>query len=260
MDIAMKIIKGHFIYHRIGHDHRPMTFLDDGTVGMGRAGCEMFWDLTQVGDDVLLTLSSEQELIGELEENVDKVWRGRWLCFEKMPVELTPIERGGDLPPKSCTQPSCGVVGIDYKRIQPGGHLIYYTPKNLEYRRMAIMLTKSLRKIGKYQGTIIIFTDVPSDFKDVIDANTQVVTLPDFSECPLVGRMLVGQYIRPDHFDQIMYLDCDILCTNSVEPFFCAYDCLMYAEEYFIKLGECRGNQRMEGINTHYMTPEECEV
>jgi hypothetical protein len=79
-----------YTYDRVGHDRRPMTFLPDGRVGVGAAGCEMFWNLT--GDDghALLDLSSETTLTCQLARGADGVWRGRWLHHERMPIELSP--------------------------------------------------------------------------------------------------------------------------------------------------------------------------
>ena len=80
-----------FNYHRVGHDQRPMTLCPDGTVGEGRGGCEVYWDLREMADGMVLTLGSEHEPICRLRADVAGTWRGRWLRHEKMPIELAPL-------------------------------------------------------------------------------------------------------------------------------------------------------------------------
>ena len=146
---------------------------------------------------------------------------------------------------------------INYSEIAGRTHLIYCTPRGPLYRQMAIMLEKSLRTLGQYRGLIVIFTDNETDFKEIRTASTQIVELSEFSECPLTGRMVASKYLEPKYFDQIMYLDCDILCTAPVEPLFSANDCLMYSEEYFLKSKECKNRPGLDGVNNHYFTSDE---
>jgi hypothetical protein len=80
-----------FDYHRVGYDRRTMSFLSNGCVGLGAAGCEFLWRLKEERGAVILELSSERELTCRLVEGKRGVWRGRWRRFEQMPIELTPI-------------------------------------------------------------------------------------------------------------------------------------------------------------------------
>jgi hypothetical protein len=78
-------------YHRVGYDRRNLSFKEDGTVGKGRAGCEVFWDVADTPGGLVLDISSEFELTCSLKADDSGTWRGQWLRFEKMPVELTPL-------------------------------------------------------------------------------------------------------------------------------------------------------------------------
>ena len=40
---AEEILGTTYIYERVHHDHRPMKFLSDGTVGVGGVGREFCW-------------------------------------------------------------------------------------------------------------------------------------------------------------------------------------------------------------------------
>ena len=78
-------------YIRVGYDERPMTFHDDGTVGMGAAGREVFWDLRRVEEYLCLEIFSDRSLTCKLQRNGGATWTGRWECYEMMPVELRPL-------------------------------------------------------------------------------------------------------------------------------------------------------------------------
>jgi len=80
----------HFVYHRAGHDHRPMSLCADGMVGVGAAACEAYWNLRETPHGLTLDLAGLGGPTCHLRLGRDGVWRGRWLRFERMPVELTP--------------------------------------------------------------------------------------------------------------------------------------------------------------------------
>lgn len=88
-----RLTRAVFDYHRVGFDRRSMTFRKDGTVGQGARARELFWNCKTVGRKVTLEIRSQTGLTCRLVEDRDKVWRGQWLCCEKMPVELSPIGR-----------------------------------------------------------------------------------------------------------------------------------------------------------------------
>ena len=88
--LCQKISEARFRYERVGYDSRTITFLPTGTVGIGAADCEMFWNLIEHENIPVLQILSSNGLTCELVEGADGIWRGRWKKFEKMPIALTP--------------------------------------------------------------------------------------------------------------------------------------------------------------------------
>jgi len=68
-------------------------FLPDQTIGEGAAALEKTWRLDEKADgDLTLGLCGDAGLICELERGADGAWRGRWTQFERMPIELVPVQ------------------------------------------------------------------------------------------------------------------------------------------------------------------------
>lgn len=90
-----------FQYVRVGHDSRPIEFLAAGKIGEGRAGCEECWFVEQEpGGHVVLVLVGRGEHTCRLKRQADGSWRGNWLVFERMPIQLTPIAVPHEQPEK----------------------------------------------------------------------------------------------------------------------------------------------------------------
>jgi hypothetical protein len=87
---VQRIISCVFDYHRVGYDRRPMTFYENGVIDQGAAGCEVFWDLNETDEGIVLEILSGSETTCRLKEDQDGVWRGKWLRHEQMPIELSP--------------------------------------------------------------------------------------------------------------------------------------------------------------------------
>lgn len=88
---AKSLTSATFVYNRVGHDSREMTFNSDGTIGRGSGGCERNWDLREQADGpVHLQILSADHLTCELTQDSEGVWRGRWFEHERMPIELRP--------------------------------------------------------------------------------------------------------------------------------------------------------------------------
>jgi hypothetical protein len=66
-----------------------MVFLADGTIGLGSGDCEVFWDLREDSGHIMLEIFSDSDLTCRLKENGEGKWKGRWLNFEKMEIELS---------------------------------------------------------------------------------------------------------------------------------------------------------------------------
>ena len=81
------IALGRFNYHRIGYDRRCMELLAGGVIGRGRAGLERWWRIDEQG---CLLIGGHSGPSCRLLLGSDGVWRGRWLKFERMDIELIP--------------------------------------------------------------------------------------------------------------------------------------------------------------------------
>lgn len=88
--IARQLLNTYFDYRRVGFDSRSMSFLPDGTIGVGAGRCESFWDLIQEEDESHLLISSGDSVTCRLRRQKNGVWTGKWLNFERMQVELMP--------------------------------------------------------------------------------------------------------------------------------------------------------------------------
>ena len=77
-------------YRRIGHDERPLTFRACGRIGEGANDRERLWDLRAVGDRIFVEIFAHHEKTLAAEWTPEGIWRGRWVVYEKMPVELLP--------------------------------------------------------------------------------------------------------------------------------------------------------------------------
>ena len=72
----------------MGHGQRMVTFLPDGRIGEGAAGCEVYWDVRAVKDRVQLEVFSPERRTFTAWKKPRIGWVGRWECFEGMRVEL----------------------------------------------------------------------------------------------------------------------------------------------------------------------------
>lgn len=108
--------------------------------------------------------------------------------------------------------------------------LIYMVAVGAAYRDLATMLVSTLRGVGEYTGKILLFTD---EFED-IDGVDQTIIIPADERAvghPNLLRWLAPKYIDEAAYDQIMYLDVDILCQKPMDRVWCAQGCLRYAVE-----------------------------
>ncbi|MDB5345228.1 MAG: hypothetical protein JWP89_3605 [Schlesneria sp.] len=85
-------IPGRYTYDRVGYDQREVELLADGTIGEGAGDCEKVWSIepTPIGE-VVTIYGIHGGPTCHLSLNDDGVFRGRWLAYEKMPIELRPI-------------------------------------------------------------------------------------------------------------------------------------------------------------------------
>ncbi|HEX2924179.1 MAG TPA: stealth family protein [Chloroflexota bacterium] len=62
-------------------------------IGGGRARLEQTWHLLQRGDEIVLAIAGQEGVVCKLFPQDDGSWKGKWLLYEGMPVELKP-DRG----------------------------------------------------------------------------------------------------------------------------------------------------------------------
>jgi hypothetical protein len=80
-----------FRYVRRATDERTLELLADHTIGAGAAAAERTWHLEDDSREPRLIISGDHGEIGRLRLTPDGVWRGHWLQFEQMPIELIPL-------------------------------------------------------------------------------------------------------------------------------------------------------------------------
>lgn len=80
-----------FLYCRLGSGRRVLEFLADGAIGVGTDLLERTWSVNRHGEDAVLTIAGEYGPTCTLRQDADGVWRGQWLRFEQMPVDLIPL-------------------------------------------------------------------------------------------------------------------------------------------------------------------------
>jgi glycosyltransferase involved in cell wall biosynthesis len=97
--IAQALTDNVYVYERIGFDSRGISFSADGSIGVGTAGCESLWDIKEVKGEAVLTISSEKRVTCNLKRDSEGIWRGKWLVFEQMPIELTLAGRADEIVP-----------------------------------------------------------------------------------------------------------------------------------------------------------------
>jgi hypothetical protein len=86
-----------FLYRRVGYDERLMRLDIQKQIGLGSARMERYWDVFCTEGKSRLVIRGETEPTCILELHEDGVWRGRWLKYEKMPIELIPVEDANDI-------------------------------------------------------------------------------------------------------------------------------------------------------------------
>lgn len=145
-----RLVEVEWEYHRVGHDRREMSFGPDGLVQRGAAGCEVFWDVREREGRVQLGIYSEAGPTMFLEEDAQGVWRGRWLVFEKMPIELRRLRLGADaVRPVSAIKvtqeaPGNGVPGGEVFRPEVEAILINYRRPENVVRQIAALRAQTV--------------------------------------------------------------------------------------------------------------------
>jgi hypothetical protein len=88
--LSDRLTRRPYRYHRIGYDTRLMSFQPNGLIGFGAADWERYWEFIPRSEQTFLEIGSVDKPICNLKLDPSGVWRGHWLAYEKMPVELIP--------------------------------------------------------------------------------------------------------------------------------------------------------------------------
>jgi hypothetical protein len=107
--IAQEIMRTRFFhYTRLGYDRRVMEFLPRNRIGRGAAGLERTWHLRDENGRVELVIVGDGGITCTLNRHDDGVWRGQWLVYERMPIELVPAAQyetgSGGVESSSCRE------------------------------------------------------------------------------------------------------------------------------------------------------------
>jgi len=81
---------GMHVYHRVGHDARPMEFRLDQTIGHGAGDCEQWWYVDECRHNPSLVIQGRHGTTCRLEGIASMLWVGKWAQFEEMPVAVMP--------------------------------------------------------------------------------------------------------------------------------------------------------------------------
>ncbi len=79
-----------FHYVRVGYDRRVLELLPGNWIGGGKARLERTWHVREEGGESVLLIAGDDGITCKLTRGGDHCWRGRWLVYERMPIELIP--------------------------------------------------------------------------------------------------------------------------------------------------------------------------
>jgi hypothetical protein len=79
-----------FRYVRVSHDEQMLEFRPDQRIGYGSSRWERTWRVIPEGATSVLEILGDEFVTCRLTRHEDGVWRGRWLRYERNPVELIP--------------------------------------------------------------------------------------------------------------------------------------------------------------------------
>jgi hypothetical protein len=80
----------YFLYCRIGADQRVLELLPTYRIGKGSGPDERAWHLEEDWGHRVLVIEGKEGMTCVLTHHADGIWRGYWLHYEQMPIELIP--------------------------------------------------------------------------------------------------------------------------------------------------------------------------
>jgi len=139
-------------------------------------------------------------------------------------------------------------------------NLIYYTSVGEEYAFYTIASINSVLRYGNYKDDIFIFCDRGEYFSEFYENdNIHIFVVGETSpNDAYVLRVMVGvlKMIPTENYEQIMYIDSDILCAKDISSLFCAKGSLRYVTEDTTRLMD---NDKECAFSNFYFTNNEFE-
>jgi len=97
---------------------------------------------------------------------------------------------------------------------------IYFVAYDYPFTQMASLALRSLRTRGKFQGTVVIFTNANGDNRRQMEPYAEVVYHSKSKIIPKAMKFKSPKYFNFKPYDCIMYLDCDMLVLRSLNSLF----------------------------------------
>ena len=212
--VAEELVATCFVYHRIGHDFRAMSFRADGRVGLGAGGCEVTWDLREDAEGIALHLYGLDALSAVCRRAWDGSWRGMWLRFEKMPIELTPQ------PTRTGRAPASEGHTFEFARTMPRLiHQIWLGPRPIGAQEKEWAKTwRRLHPSWHYQ----LWTDA-----EVADLSLKNRALFDTAKSPAMKADIL-RYELLHRFGGV-YADLDFECLHALDDLLREVDSTAFA-------------------------------
>jgi hypothetical protein len=85
-----QLINKRVLYRRVGYDQRVIKLGPNREVIEGAAECERLWHINHVDGKPVLTIGRLDRPTCHLRRDYEGIWRGSWLEYERMPVEVIP--------------------------------------------------------------------------------------------------------------------------------------------------------------------------
>lgn len=94
--------------------------------------------------------------------------------------------------------------------------LVFTLAYGEEARRQAELMVRSVREFGRYRGEIRVYSDSPDAIPGAdVWHNTDISALPK----PHLGKAFLGKRADFHTYDQVMFLDADIVAVEPIAPF-----------------------------------------
>jgi len=136
-------------------------------------------------------------------------------------------------------------MNIDLTTNESKKNLIYTCSVGDErYKKLCVILVKSLRNLAKYTGDIILFVDKNEyfdelrDLCDIREVNFRKISVErdtiKYTKSHYYNRIVVGDFFDPSVYHNIAYFDNDCFIQKNIDSIFCSRGEFIYFEESLI--------------------------